>query len=307
LKTGNIQLIDTKIVTAVQALARHGSFQEAALAAGISPASFSRHINKAETYVGQALFERRRNGTQTTSAGQEFLRLLDTLDVANGIFEHRVEQLKSDGSPTLSIGCGPLTTHTLTTPLLEQLLQKMPELRVQVAVSANKEPLEALRYGVVDVAICDLTHTPDLNDLDIQVIQKKAVSFWARPQHPIHKEGKISLKDIFQQDVIAPRFHRHWRTAITEILGGDAAARQTVERLPKIECDDYALLFDMACRRDLICGAMRDAVAQHAELGLLKEIRTTEEMNWNICAARRKTVSFPALEAFWADLRKLSL
>ena len=299
-------MIDTKIVTAVQALARHGSFQEAALATGISPASFSRHINQAETYAGHTLFERRRNGTQATSAGQEFIRLLDALYLANGVFEHGLEQLKSVGSPTLNIACGPLTTRTLITPLLEQLLQKMPELRIRVAVSAAKEPLEALRCGAVDVTICDLTHTSDLNDLDIQVMQKKAVSFWARPQHPMHKEGQVSLKDIFQQDVIAPHFHRHWRSVITEILGGDATARQTVERLPKIECDDYALLIDMACRSDLICGAMRDAVAQHEELGLLKEIRTTEEMNWNICAARRKTNSYPALEALWADLMVLS-
>jgi DNA-binding transcriptional LysR family regulator len=106
--------------------------------------------------------------------------------------------------------------------------------------------------------------------------------------------------------VIAPHFHRHWRSAIAEILGGDETARQTAELLPKIECDDYALLIDMACKRDLICGAMRDTVVQHAELGLLKEIRTTEEMNWNICAARRKTISNPALEAFWTDLMALS-
>lgn len=299
-------MIDAKIITAVQALARHGSFQEAAQATGVSAASFSRHINQAETYAGHILFERRRNGTQTTPTGHEFLRLLDTLYVANGVFEHGVEQLKSAGSPTLSIGCGPLTTRTLITPLLEQLLQKMPELRILISVSSGKEPLEALRCGAVDVTVCDLTHTSDLNDLDIHVIQKMAISFWARPQHPIHNEGQISLKDMFQHDVITPPINRHWRSAVTDILGGDATARQKVERFPKIECNDYALLIDMACKRDLICGGMSDTVAQHAKLGLLKEIRTSEEMNWNICAARRKTISFPALETFWADLMVLS-
>lgn len=302
LKSEGDQLIDTKIVTAVRALAQHGSFREAAQATGISAASFSRHINQAETYSGHTLFERRRNGAQPTLAGQEFLRLLDGLDLANGIFEQGIEQLKSAGALTLNIGCGPLTTRTLITPLIDRLLQEIPDLRVRISVSATKEPLEALRRGAVDVAICDLTHTPELSDLDIQVLQKRAVSFWARPQHPIHTQERVSLRDIFQQDIVAPYFHRHWRSAIAKVLGGDAAAWKTAEHLPKVECDDYGLLVDLACKRNLICGAMRDAVAQHAELGLLKEIRATEGFYWNICAARRKTVVNPAQEILWGLL-----
>ncbi len=295
-------MIDSKIATAVRVLARYGSFREAAQATGTSPASFSRHISQAEAYAGNTLFERRRNGAQVTSAGREFLRLLDALDRASGVFEQGVERLKSTGAPTLNIGCGPLTTRTLIAPLLQQLLLEMPELRIRVIVSATKEPLEALRRGTLDVTICDLTHTPDLSDLDLLVIRKQVVSFWARPQHPVHNNGPISLADIFRLPMVAPHFHRHWRLAIAQVLGGNRAAWQTVEGLPKIECDDYGLLIDLACRSDLICGGMRETVTEHASLGLLTEIRTTEELSWNICAARRKTVSFPALEFLWEEL-----
>ncbi len=292
-------MIDAKIITAVKALARYGSFREAAQAVGISPASFSRHINQAEGYAGNALFERRRNGAQITSAGQKFLTLLDALDEASSIFEQSVQHLKSTGSPALNIGCGPLTTRTLINPLIELLLEEMPELRISIMVSATKEPLEALRRGTIDVVICDLTHTPDLSDLEIQVIDKRPVSFWARPQHPIHNDAPVHLADIFREHLIAPKFHKYWQAAIAEILGGDRAAWKMVEQIPKVECDDYGLLVDLASKNDLICGGMGDAVAQHAALGLMKEIQTKQELNWNICAARRKGVSFPALDALW--------
>ncbi|TLP61387.1 LysR family transcriptional regulator [Parasedimentitalea maritima] len=295
-------MIDGKIITAVKALARYESFREAAQAVGTSPASFSRHITQAEEYAGNLLFERRRNGAQLTAAGQQFLSLLDNLDDASSIFEQGVEQLRATGTPTLNIGCGPLTTRTLINPLIEQLLQEMPELRIRITVSATKEPLESLRRGILDVAICDLTHTPDLSDLDIQVIEKKPVSFWARPQHPIHKDAPVLLADIFSADLIAPKFHKHWQAAIAAVLGGDQKAWGAVEKIPKVECDDYGLLADLACRRDLIFGGMRDAVEQHATLGLLKEIPTKQELNWNICAARRKNVSFPALDSLWDAL-----
>jgi DNA-binding transcriptional LysR family regulator len=295
-------LIDSKIATATRALARYGSFREAAQAIGTSAASFSRHISQAETFAGLTLFERRRNGAQVTSAGQEFLRLLDALDTANGVFEQGVEQLGTTGASTLNIGCGPLTTRTIIAPLLKQLLKEMPELRIRVTVSATKEPLEALRRGTLDVAICDLTHTPDLDDLDLQVVEKRPVSFWARPQHPLHGTGSISLADVFRQPIVAPYFHRHWRVAVEEILGGDQAARQIVEHVPKIECDDYGLLLDLACESDLICGGMRDAAAHHEALGLLVELKTTQDLSWNICAARRANTSFPALNTFWTIL-----
>ncbi|MEH6834305.1 MULTISPECIES: LysR family transcriptional regulator [Falsihalocynthiibacter] len=298
-------MIDTKCIGAVQALARYESFKEAAQVIGTSPASFSRYITQAEEYAGNSLFERRRNGAQLTPAGQQFLTLLNDLDEASGIFEHRVEHLRSTGAPTLNIGCGPLTTRTLITPLIEKLILEMPELRVRVMVSAGKEPLDALRRGTLDVAICDLTHTPDLSDLDIQVIAKKAVSFWARPQHPIHSVAPVSLAEVFRHPFISAKIHKHWKAAIAGILGGDRAAWQAVEQIPKIECDDYGLLVDLACKSDLICGGMGDAVEQHAALGLLKEIQTTQGLTWNICAARRKKVTFPALDALWEELIRL--
>jgi len=115
----------------------------------------------------------------------------------------------------------------------------MPELRIKVSVSATKEPLESLRRGTPDVAICDLTHTPDLDDLDLLVMEKKMVSFWARPRHPLQGGSPVSLAEVFRQPMVAPHFHRHWWAAIAEILGGDNAAREIVNHLLKIECDDY--------------------------------------------------------------------
>jgi len=58
-------------------------------------------------------------------------------------------------------------------------------------------------------------------------------------------------------------------------------------------------LIDLACRSDLICGGMRDAAEQHEALDLLAELKTTQELRWNICATRRTNTTFPALEFIW--------
>ena len=289
-------------MAAVRALARYESFRMAADVLGTSPASFSRYIAQAEDYAGHALFKRGGTRVSMTAAGKEFLNLLDALNNASVQFETGVKRLRSGGPETLNIGCGPLTTRTIISPLLAELLKEQPNLRARVQVRATKEPLEALRQGKLDVVVCDLTHTPDLRDLDIQVLRKEPVTFWARPEHPLHGSAPVSVAEIFSNPFITAHLHRHWRAAIANTLGGDEDAWKIVDGLPQVESDDFAFMTDLACNANLICGAMREDFAQHSALGLLKEIETHETLTWNICAARRKNTEFPVLDLFWKRL-----
>ncbi len=295
-------MIDTKVAAAVRALAQHRNFRAAADALGRSPASFSRYIAQAESYAGHPLFERLAKGASLTAAGQEFLSMLDAFMEATSRFETGVERLRDTGPDILNIGCGPLTTRTVVAPLLAEMMKDQPDLRTRVQVSATKAPLEGLRNGELDVAVCDLTHTPDLSDLDLHMLQKEPVSFWARPSHPLHQASKVSVADVFRDRFITAHLHRHWRTAIANVLGGTEEAWQITNTLPQVECDDFALMTDLACRVDLVCGGMRADFAQHQALGLLTQVQTTETLTWNICAARRKGNSFPALDNFWGQL-----
>ncbi|WP_037306724.1 LysR family transcriptional regulator [Ruegeria halocynthiae] len=297
-------MLDKKVILAVRTLAAHNSFRISAEVMGTSAASFSRYISAAETYVGRTIFERNGSGAFLTPAGRSFLNMIDDLHDAGTRFEASVARLRSNGPEHLNIGCGPLTTRTIVAPLLADCLQQSPDLRAYVQVRATKEPLEQLRIGALDVAICDLTHTPDLSDLDILVLRKEPVSFWARPKHPIHQQARVDVAEVFRQPFVTAHLHRHWRIAIAKILGDDEEAWQIVDRLPQVESDDFAFLSDLTCRSDLICAGMREDFAQHRDLGLLKEIRTRETMTWNICAARRKGSQFPMLDLFWDELSR---
>ncbi|MGJ8585384.1 MAG: LysR family transcriptional regulator [Marinosulfonomonas sp.] len=295
-------MIDTKVAAAVRALVQYRNFRAAADALATSPASFSRYIAQAETFAGHALFERHAKGASLTPAGREFLSMLDAFMEATSRFQTGVQRLRNSGPDILNIGCGPLTTRTIIAPILAQMLADQPDLRALVQVRATKEPLEELRNGRLDVAVCDLTHTPDLSDLDLQVLKKEPVSFWARLSHPLHRKTNVSVADVFRDRFITAHLHRHWRTAIASVLGGTEEAWQITNALPQVECDDFAFMTELACRVDLVCGGMREDFRQYADLGLLKEIGTTETLTWNICAARRKDTGFPALDIFWSQL-----
>ena len=286
----------------MRALARLRSFRAAAESEGMSQASFSRRITQAETYVGMPLFERHRTGAVLTTAGRDFLEILRTLEMAEGHFRAGVARLREAGGGRITIGAGPLTTRAIVVPVLRSLLEALPKVQTRVLVRADDEPLGGLRRGTIDIAISDLTHTANLSDLDLHMIRKRTVSFWARPEHPIHARGPVSTADVFRDVLVSPFLHKHWRKTAATLLGDDAEAWQLAERLPQIECDDLALLTDLAVHADVICGGMDETGAEHAALGRLRKVEVTDAPTWNICAARRKGVSFPALDLTWKTL-----
>lgn len=295
-------MIDMKAAEAVRTLAQNSSFRLSAEVMGTSAASFSRYVSQAEEYAGQSLFERSRQGIAPTSAGKAFLKMLDDLDESISQFKANAERLRSGGPHLINIGSGPLAAKTVISPLIAGMLADFPGFRALINVRASKEPLEALRTGTIDLAVCDLTHTPDLSGLEIKLLRKRKTMFWARPQHSLHRQKKVTIKDIFSHPVATGHLPKYWRNQIAKLLGDTESARKHVSHMPQVESDDYALLNDIACQTDLICGGMPEDFEQHRRLGLLKEIPTVQEMSWNICAARRHNARFPALDEFWGRL-----
>ncbi|WP_283401505.1 LysR family transcriptional regulator [Aliiroseovarius halocynthiae] len=292
-------MIDRKAAKAALILAQHGSFSLSAEVMETSAASFSRYIKQAEEYAGQSLFERSRLGVLPTPAGKAFLKMLVTLEDSISQFEEGAERLQQDGANLLKIGCGPLAARAVVSPLVSQMLEEHPEFRSRIAVRASKEPLSALRTGILDVAISDLTHTPDVSGIEVLVLKKRKTAFWARPQHPLHRKAPATVAEIFSYPVATPYLPDYWRSLIARLLGDNQDAYERVSRMPQIESDDYSLLNDIACSTDLICGGMPEDFEQYRRMGLLKEIQSVEELTWNICAARRSSAGFPALNTLW--------
>ncbi len=294
-------LDDTQIV-AVRALARHRSFREAAQALGVSAASFSRQIAAAEQRAGQPLFDRQRSGARPTVFGVRYLRLLEDVEAAHKQFDQAVAQLRDDDTGLLRIGCGPLTTRTLITPALTRVMAQMPGLRARVVVRATSDPLDQLRAEDLDVVVCDLTHTPALDDLDIHVMAREPVTFWARAGHPIFDERGLAVADLLRRPFCTAFLHRHWRETVFQVLGADDEARHIVDRLPQIESCDFGFLSDLTQNSDLLCAGRADAFREPAALGLMCQVQTRDALLWNICAAKRKGARGGALDLFWQEM-----
>lgn len=297
-------MLKSKVIQSVLALAEHQSFRVAAEQTKTTPASFSRYITQAENYAGQQLFERRGKMAFPTPIGQQFIRNLSPLVEAMKEFETGVEKLRSGGAETLKIGCGPLTTRTIIAPQLATLLDQAPHLRATIMVSATQEPLDALRNGDLDLAVCDLTYTADIPDLQVAVLAKRNISLWVRPGHPLLAEQEASVRTVLQYPFISAYLPNYWRKMIAEAYDNSHEAVQRIDNFPQIQTDDFSLVAEMATRCDLVCAGMPEDFAPYRELGALQELHIGQKIPWNVCIARRKGSGSPVHNLVWDRLVK---
>lgn len=300
-------MLNEKSLSAFLQLAETGNFQEAAKRMGVSNASLSRYIAMAENQVGFALFHRKRGNNGLTREGQKFLPIAQKLETDLRTCARQIENIRFDTGQTVRIGCGPLTPRTLIKPALQAAVQRSPGLRIRVSVSARQAPIEMLESNEIDIYVGDLTHTPETENIDLMMFEKRAVVFGAHVSHPLHNARVCALRDVFSYPFASPHLHKHWRAALTKALGGDDEAALKVKSLPQIESDDYAFLTSLLEDGNWIVGGMPETFAEYVDTGRIKLIETEPQITWNICAARKADQEQPATELLWQQLRMLAV
>ncbi|GAB5436297.1 LysR family transcriptional regulator [Falsiruegeria mediterranea] len=295
-------MMNENALTAFLALAETGSFQNAARAMGVSNASLSRYVGQAEDHTGLVLFNRSRNSSTLTRAGQEFLPIAQALREDLNRYATRVAGLRDTGPGTLLIGCGPLTTRTLILPALRAVRHVMPDLRFRILVSAYARPLDLLQAGDFDVFLGDLTYTPDAEDVEIMVMEKQQIQFVAHRDHEIHQRGPQTMAGIFEYPFASPHLHKHWKATLIKSLGSGAEAVERVNAQPHIECDDYNFLTGLLVEPDYVVGGMPDTFPELIRTNTVKPVSMKQNLAWNICAARKSQNTSTAVELFWKEL-----
>lgn len=285
-------------------LAETSIFQEAARRMGVSNASLTRYIAQAEEQAGVVLFHRSRSNCRLTRAGQAFFPLAQQLDQDLRRFSRQVGLLQDGGGQQLRVGCGPLAPRALLMPVAEAVLKAWPNMRLFLDVSARTAPLEKLLTDELDIFVGDLTHTPEAENVEILVMEKRNVVFVAHPDHAVHALGPCTLADVLQFPLASGHLHKHWRTTFTTLLGGDQAAADKVSRLPQIESDDYSFLTRLARDGRFVVGAVEETFEEALALGWFKRVALQTPPTWNICAVRKEGGASPVLEAFWQQLQK---
>ncbi|MDO9488409.1 MAG: LysR family transcriptional regulator, partial [Sphingomonadaceae bacterium] len=132
------------------AVARTGSTLAAGRALGVSQTTAARRVAALEQALELTLFERRQSGYGLTPAGEALLVSAQGVEAAAGAFADTAAAQTREISGTVKLTCEEIYAVTVLAPILRDLHEAHPGIRIELDTSDEVRDLGA---GAADVAL----------------------------------------------------------------------------------------------------------------------------------------------------------
>lgn len=197
--------VDLRLIRYFTVVAEHGTFHRAAAALRTAQPSLSRQIRQLEKVLGVPLFERTRQGSHLTAAGEAFLpEALSLLRAA----DRAADRARSAGGPgPLTIG---YTGNLLVTRVVRELRRRGATVRTRHL--PPREVAAALTDHRIDVAVTRLPLAADR--LRVTVLYEEPRVLVVPVSHRLAGRDSVSLADFADEPLVRhsdPELDAFWR------------------------------------------------------------------------------------------------
>ncbi len=182
-----------RLLTYVDAVARHGSIRKAADALNVASSALNRQILDLETDLGAALFERLPRGVRLTAAGEVFLAYARQAISELKAVESQVEQLRGLVRGQVGIAAVESVAGELLPSAITKFQVEHPNVRFNVRIGAPEELVSALIADQVDLILTH--HPPPRKHVAIAVAAQQALCALMVHDHPLAKRSELHLRD----------------------------------------------------------------------------------------------------------------
>ncbi|ENZ5506919.1 LysR family transcriptional regulator [Enterobacter hormaechei] len=202
-----------------------GSLSAAARALEISRPMVSRYLEQMEKWAGARLVNRSTRKLTLTAAGEKVLQKTRTLSqISQEIEDQSVKDLPSG---TLRVACAHFTAMHIIVPVLPDLLQRYPQLRIELDVNNHPVSLVGER---IDVAI-RITDNPEPGMIARRLGECRSV-LCASPHYLASRGVPEQLEDLSRHNCLHYSFFagQSWRfltpegESVTTAVSGNLSA-----------------------------------------------------------------------------------
>ena len=188
--------VTTAQLNALVSVVEHGSFSQAARAAGVSAPTIHRAARDLERLVGLALFERTSFGMQPTREAQRLARGAN-LAFAE-IDQARTELASSSGgaSGRTVIGAMPLARSFLLPRVLVDFLNEHPLHAVSILEGPYDNLMAELRGGTADFLLGALRNPLVFKDVVQEHLFDDELAIIVRADHPLPKQKRVLARTL---------------------------------------------------------------------------------------------------------------
>lgn len=152
--------MDTRLLRSFLAVARSGSFTDAALELGYTQSTLTAHVQRLERQLGGRLLDRLPGGVVVTGIGAQMIGHAEDVLAA----EARLRAASGADSTRPSGTVRLMAPETLCTYWLPSVISAVgrvePDIQVWISPGGIADALDSVRRGVVDLAVTMEPHTP---------------------------------------------------------------------------------------------------------------------------------------------------
>lgn len=177
--------------------AETGSLSAAARALGLTQPTLGRQVAALENDLGVMLFERVGRSLQLTTAGRELLEHVQTMSAAADRVALAASGQNQEIEGRVAITASDVYSAYLLPPILQDLREKAPKLRIEVVAS---DELRDLMRREADIAIRHVR--PEQPDLIARLVREAEGFFYASPDYLAHKGRPKTLEDLAAHDFV---------------------------------------------------------------------------------------------------------
>lgn len=242
------------------ALARHGTYSDAAREAGNSPASLHRAVADLSVSLGQQLVERRGKGVALTTTGRKRARNfgLAMAELRAGYDE--VAAWKGIGEGRLVIGAMPLSRARWLPAAITRIAELHPRLEISVIEGSHKDLLTPLRDGEIDLILGALREQEPENLLQERVFDD-CPQIIMRSGHPLSGSEHPSTSDLLNFPWIMSGRHTPLRSLWENMWEQCSLAVPNTS----IECGSVLTIRELLLKSDALTLLSRDQLRVELE------------------------------------------
>lgn len=240
-------MIDLQKLARFVALARAGSYAQAARELHVTQPSLTRSVQTLESQLGVRLLDRDRgrSGIMLTQAGADLLRHANELLQGADRLELEVTASAARRRRRVSFGIGSMLASVLVEDLLVALLAEHPSFVTSVATGDPETMTGRLLAGGLDFYIGPATPSHMSPRMRSRFVGRLRTRFVVRAAHPLARAKTVTVDEVVHYPLIADTA---WQDA-TPSPGGriDHRLFDTV-----VHVDSHIILVDLARRSDAI-------------------------------------------------------
>ncbi len=266
--------MDFRRLKNVVALAKHGSFAQAAEAVHLSQPAFSRSIQSLEEDLGVELFNRGQRKITPTAYGKLVVSRGERMLIEIASLKRDVGRMRAYEFGEVAIGLGPIPAAILVEPIFTRITRDHPAIRTRVEITHWRNLLRLLESDELDFFIGDTRELVSGDRLVIDALPELPFRMYARKNHPATVQ-KISPHELLRFAIGSFKLPDISLAEFTQWLEFEGDPNT----LFAVQCDNLRALERVAIRSDLIVIGPQLGFREAIENQLLEEIELTVPLN----------------------------